>query len=47
VAFISHVDDERVSSPKQFHAAVEGKRGEVRVRLTTGRGAEALRTIAP
>jgi S1-C subfamily serine protease len=47
VSFISHVDNARISTPKQFYAAVADKKGEVSVRLSGGRGEEARRTIPP
>jgi len=33
--FVSHVNEIRVATPKQFHSAVEGAAGEVALRVTT------------
>ena len=43
--YISHVGTRRVSTPKEFYEAVAAQVGEVRLRLTTGDGKSAVRTV--
>jgi serine protease Do len=43
--YISHVENLRVSTPAEFHAAVAGRPSDVRLRLTTGSGEAAIRII--
>ncbi|MBM4090343.1 MAG: PDZ domain-containing protein, partial [Planctomycetes bacterium] len=44
--YISHVGDRRVSTPREFHAAVEGMPGDVRLQLTASRGEAVVRVIS-
>jgi S1-C subfamily serine protease len=43
--YISHVGTRRVPTPREFYAAVAEQQGEVRLRMTAGRGETAVRTI--
>lgn len=45
--YISHVQDHRVTTPKEFFAAVTSEKEEVRLRLTAPRGEKAVRIVAP
>jgi S1-C subfamily serine protease len=44
--FITHVADKRVATPAQFYAAVEGKAGAVKVRMTEAVG-DSLTVVIP
>ena len=43
--YISHVGTRRVSTPREFYEVVAAQAGEVRLRLTTGDGESAVRTV--
>jgi serine protease Do len=43
---VHHVDRQAVQTPKQFHAAVLGKQGDVRIQFKDGAGNERAETVA-
>ncbi len=43
---VHHVEGQAVQTPKQFHTAVSGKQGDVRLRFTDGEGNELVETVA-
>lgn len=45
--YVSHVGAQRVATPQAFHEAVGQEEREVRLRLTTGRGDDAVRVVLP
>jgi serine protease Do len=45
--FISHVENQRVATPQEFHEGVEGIEGPVQLRLTEKIGDGYVRTIEP
>ncbi len=46
--FVSHVDNRRVTTPKEFYQAVAGKTGDVKLELTAPQGGTTrVRTVSP
>src|SRR5262249_32003170 len=43
--FINHVDGKRVTTPSEFFVAVASQKQAVRVQITSGAPAEAIRTV--
>ena len=46
-SLVNQVGNMRVSTPKQFRAAVAGKNGPVALRVTSAAGGKPIRTVAP